>query len=141
MKIKGASSPFSGSADASEPLDPREQLRGVVKAERFAAALSNLEAQAAAATGTPSAAHATLRNIARNADLSSPDEAIKAVRESAQFIVESRLDERSRETDEGKQAVAEISEFVAADPSLRSKLLSILNRVKDDRTDVNQVRA
>lgn len=129
MKIKSPGLPLSSGAESLEPLDPRE-LRGTHKSERFAAALSQMEAQAAGTNKAQSATRAALGQIADNSDLSTEAGALAAVKASARFMVSSRLSERHRNSEEGEQAIEEISEYVAADPLLRGKCLSLLNRVK-----------
>ena len=134
MKVNRPGSPLSG---GSEPLDPRE-LQQVVKGERLAAALSELErqtgaeqtAQAAGALGRSAVTRAALEQIAQNANLSNPEEALAAVRESARFMIEFRLGKEHRATPQGESVVDELSEFVAADPLLKAKLLQILTKIK-----------
>lgn len=129
MKIKAPGSPLSSGAESLEPLDPRE-LRGTLKSERFAAALSQMETQATGANKTQSTTRAALGQIADNSDLSTEEGAQAAVKASARYMVSSRLSERYRHSAEGEQAIEEISEYVAADPLLRGKCLSLLKRVK-----------
>ncbi len=45
-------------------------------------------------------------------------------------MVRTRLNEKFRETEQGSTLVERLSEFVAADPLLHSKLLGILHKVK-----------
>ena len=58
--------------------------------------------------------------------------AAAAVRESARFMVRSRLGEKFRDTEQASTLVERLSEFVASDPLLHSKLLGILQKVKKD---------
>ena len=130
MKVNRPASPLSGGAEPLEPLDPKE-LQNAVKSERFAAALSQLEAQAAG--GGREAANPTraaLEQIAQGANLSNNEGAATAVRESARYMVRSRLHERFRKSDQGRRLVDNLSEFVTSDPLLNAKLLSILQRIK-----------
>jgi len=55
---------------------------------------------------------------------------LRAVRESARYMIRSRLSKQYRETEEGERIIEGLSEYVAADPLLKSKLLSILQKVK-----------
>lgn len=134
MKVNRPGSPLSG---GSEPLDSLD-LRQAVKDEHLAAALSELEAQAGAERAVPSvgapgrgaATRAALEQIARNANLSNPEEASAAVRDSARFMIEFRLGEKHQDTPQGESVVDELSEHVAADPLLKAKLLQILTRIK-----------
>lgn len=130
MKVNRPGSPLSSGAEPLEPLDAQE-LQKALKSERFNAALAHLEAQASGASGgSQSPARAALAQIADSANLSSSEGAATAVRESARFMVRSRLNEKFRDTEQGSTLVERLSEFVASDPLLRSKLLGILQKVK-----------
>lgn len=128
MKIKGPGSPLSGGAEPLDPLDPRD-LQRAVKSGRFADALSQLETPAGGAgAGTTQAA---LARIAGRADLSTNEGALSAVRDSARYMISSRLDEKYRDTAQGEELIESLSEYVANDPLLKTKLASILRRLKD----------
>lgn len=130
MKVNRPGSPLSSGAEPLDPLDAQE-LQKALKGERFNAALSRLEAQAAGgAEGGQSPARAALAQIADASNLSSSEGAAAAVRESARFMVRSRLSEKFRDTEQGSTLVERLSEFVASDPLLHSKLLGILQKVK-----------
>ena len=130
MKVNRPGSPLSSGAEPVEQLDPQE-LQAQLKSERFNAALAQLEAQAAGGTGTASSpTRAALAQIADSANLSSSEGAAAAVRESARFMIRSRLYDKFRESEHGEGLVRELSEFVASDPHLNSKLLNILQRLK-----------
>jgi hypothetical protein len=130
MKVNRPGSPLSSGAEPLEQLDPQE-LQAALKSERFNAALAQLEAQAAGGAGdTSSTARAALARIADSSNLSSSEGAATAVRESARFMVRSRLNEKFRDTEQGSTLVERLSEYVASDPLLHSKLLGILQKVK-----------
>lgn len=130
MKVNRPGSPLSSGAEPVEQLDPRE-LQAQLKAERFNAALAQLEAQTAGgADGAQSPTRAALSQIADSANLSSSEGAAAAVRESARFMVRSRLNEKFRDSEQASTIVEGLSEFVASDPLLHSKLLGILQKVK-----------
>ena len=131
MKVNRPGSPLSSGAEPLDPLDPKE-LQSAVRSERFAAALSQLEAQAASggASGTSSPARAALEQIAQGSDLQTGEGAATAVRESARFMIRSRLHEKFRQSEQGEGLVEKLSEFVASDPHLNTKLLNILQRLK-----------
>ena len=130
MKVNRPGSPLSSGAEPVEQLDAKE-LQQALKSERFNAALAQLEAQAAGGTAeSASPARAALAQIADTANLSSSEGAAAAVRESARFMVRSRLNEKFRDTEQGSTLVERLSEFVASDPLLHSKLLGILQKVK-----------
>lgn len=133
MKINRPGDPLTGSTD---PLEPRD-LQNVVKGERFEAVLSELESQAGTTAGNTvdnsqamSATRAALTSIAKEADLANANQALAAVRESARFMIGSRLSEQYRMTEEGERLIEGLSEYVASDPLLKSKILSILQKVK-----------
>ncbi|HEX8294071.1 MAG TPA: hypothetical protein VF570_20120 [Pyrinomonadaceae bacterium] len=130
MKVNRPGSPLSSGAEPVEQLDPQE-LQAQLKSERFNAALAQLEAQAAGGKGSAlSPTRAALAQIADAANLSSSEGAAAAVRESARFMVRSRLNEKFRDSEQGSTLVERLSEFVASDPLLHSKLLGILQKVK-----------
>ncbi len=130
MKVNRPGSPLSSGAESVEPSEAQE-LQNALKTERFNAALAQLEAQAAGESGGKSGPmRAALAQIADASNLSSSEGAATAVRESARFMVRTRLNEKFRETEQGSTLVERLSEFVAADPLLHSKLLGILHKVK-----------
>lgn len=130
MKVNRPGSPLSSGAESVEPLEARE-LQNALKTERFNAALAQLEAQAAGGTGgSSSPVRAALAQIADASNLSSSEGAAAAVRESARFMVRARLDKKFRESEQATSLVERLSEFVASDPLLHSKLLGILHKVK-----------
>jgi hypothetical protein len=130
MKVNRPGSPLSSGAEPLEQLDAQE-LQRAVKSERFNAALAHLEAQAAGgAGGASSPTRSALEQIANAANLTSSEGAATAVRESARFMVRSRLHEKFRDTEQASTLVERLSEFVAADPLLHAKLLGILQKVK-----------
>jgi hypothetical protein len=133
MKINRPGDPLSGS---TEPVDPRD-LQNLVKGERFEAVLSELEGMAAA-TDSPEAAEgshlsgtrAALTKIALGADLANAGQSLLAVRDSARYMIRSRLSRQYRETKEAERLIEGLSEYVSSDPLLKSKLLSILQKIK-----------
>lgn len=130
MKVNRPGSPLSSGAEPLEPLDPQE-LQNTIKSERFAAALSQLEAQA---TGGGQAAQSPTRSaleqIAQGANLANSEGASSAVRESARYMIQSGLHEKFRQSEQANRLVEQLSDFVTADPLLNSKLLLILKRLK-----------
>jgi hypothetical protein len=121
MKVNKTKSPFVGGADAPDEKD----IAKAVKGEKFAETLSALEASAAD-TAAPSAARTALTAIAAQYDLSDENGQQQALLESAEFLVKSRLSEKYKQAD---KAIGELSEFVAADPLLKTKLLSVLQKL------------
>jgi hypothetical protein len=130
MKVKGPTSPLSGGAEALESLNPAEARQRSAIGEKFAAALSQLEAQGAGEQSAAGASRSALAEIAGGADLGSPEGAASAVRESARYMIRSRLHEDFRDTEQGARMVTELSDYVASDPQIKAKLLSILQRIK-----------
>ena len=99
MKINRPGDPLSGS---TEPLDPRD-LQNLVKGERFEAVLSELEGMASANESPESAegaqmsgTRAALSQIARGADLTNAGQSLVAVRDSARYMIRSRLSRQYR---------------------------------------------
>ena len=130
MKVNRPGSPLSSGAEPLEQLDAQE-LQRAVKSERFNAALAHLEAQAAGGSGGASSpVRSALEQIANSANLTSSEGAATAVRESARFMVRSRLHEKFRDTEQASTLVERLSEYVAADPLLHAKLLGILQKMK-----------
>lgn len=130
MKVNRPGSPLSSGAEPVEPAEAQE-LQNALKTERFNAALAQLEAQAAGGTGgAQSPVRAALAQIADASNLSSGEGAAAAVRESARLMVRSRLNEKFRDSEQAASLVERLSEFVASDPLLHSKLLGILHKVK-----------
>ena len=135
MKVNRTGSPLSSGA---EPVDAAEaqELQKAVKSEKFAAALSQLEAQATAGAGgsassaASSATRAMLEEIATGADLATSEGAAMAVRESAKFMIRSRLSKKFSESEQADNLIENLSEYVASDPLLKMKLLTILQRLK-----------
>lgn len=130
MKINRPASPLSGGAEPLEPLDPRD-LQRAIKSKSFTAALSQLEQQVGGTNQIASPTQTALKQIADRSDFSTSEGMLAAVRDSARFMVESRLGDVYRKTPEGKQIVENLSDYVASDPLLQSKLTRILKRIKD----------
>ena len=133
MKINRPGDPLTG---ATEPIDPRD-LQNIVKGERFEAVLSELEGQASASASNTidnsvamSATRTALARIASGADLANAGQSLAAVRDSARYMIGSRLSKQYRKTEEGERVIEGLSEYVASDPLLKSKILSILQKVK-----------
>ena len=139
MKVKRPESPFQASTEPLDQQQPSDALK-VAKGD-FADALSQLEtavdaSNLAGQTTSRSQPHsetkAALLEIANRTNLSNPEEAAGAVRESAEFMIRSRLAEKSRDSTQGQKLVASLGEYVATDPLLKPKLLSILKRIKPE---------
>lgn len=134
MSIKKTSSPLSSGAEALEPLGADEKLRGGAKIDKsFEATLSEVAGeieQAADSAQTDSPTRSEFQRIAHDANLDSPEESLSAVRESAHFLVNSRLKENLRDSPQGKKISDELSEHIAKDPFLHRKILSLLQRLK-----------
>jgi hypothetical protein len=133
MKVNRTGNPLT---DAAEPLDPRD-LQNLVKGERFEAVLSELEGQASPGLANTvdnaaamSSTRAALAQIANGADLANAGQSLSAVRESARYMISSRLSKQYRKTEEGERIIEGLSEYVSSDPLLKSKILAILQKVK-----------
>ena len=124
MKVNKTKSSYVSGADAPDEKD----IAKAVKGEKFAETLSALEASTAA-TSAPSAARTALTAIAAQYDLSDESDQQQALLESAEFLVKSRLSDKYKQAD---KVIGELSEFVASDPFLKTKLLSVLKKLGDD---------
>lgn len=122
MKVNKSKSPFVSGADAPDEKD----IAKAVKGEKFADALSALDSTAESA---PSETRAAFTAIAGQYDLSDEENRQKAVRESAEFLVKSRLSEKYKDSE---KAIKDLGKYVAEDPFLKSKLLSILQKLSDE---------
>lgn len=134
MSIKKTSSPLSSGAESLEQLGASEKLPGSGKIDKIfeatlAAVTGEIE-QAADASPTESPTHNALAQIAAGANLNSAESALAAVRESAHFLVKSRLKENLRESPQGKKISDELGNYIVRDPFLQRKILSVLQRLK-----------
>ncbi len=133
MSVKKTSSPFSSGAESIEPVSHKD-LRKTGKSEAsFEAALSDIEGQleqAGQSGQSLSPERSALSNIASNAQLDTPEGAFCAVKESADFLVKSRIDEQFGESDQGRKITQDLSDYIARDPFMHRKLLGILQRLK-----------
>lgn len=123
MKIDKTKSPFVGGADAPTEKD----IAKAVKGEKFAEALSALES-AALTDAAPSATQTALTQIASQYDLSNEQNQQSALKESAEFLIKSRLKDEFKNSE---KVVEDLRKFVTDDPFLKSKLLSVLQKLND----------
>lgn len=134
MSVKRPGSPLSSGAESLAPLDSKD-LQKAVQSGQFASQLDALETAAAGggdgANGPESASMQGLRQIASNSDLSTPGQQLAALRESARFLINARINEKFREQEKVSGMVEELSDFVAEDPFLGVKLKKILERLKE----------
>lgn len=133
MSIKKTSSPLSSGAEALEPLGGKEEILGKKVDSDFESALANLAGeieQAGDAAQISSPTRSTFREIAARTDLESKEGALSAVRESAQFLIKSRLKENLRDSGTGKKISGELGDYIAKDPFMHRKILAILKNLK-----------
>src|SRR5262245_46811802 len=135
MKIKRPESPLQASTD---PLDPQSDVSKLARGD-FADALSQLESlidnppsSDTTVSGPHEATRAALLEIANSANLSDADQATKAVRQSARFMIRSRLAEKYRDSAQGRNLIEGLSSYVSYDPLMKPKMLSILKRIKSE---------
>jgi hypothetical protein len=134
MAIKKTSSPLSSGAEPVDPLGGKEQLnRGGRVDKNFEAALAEVAGQiehvgTSEKSGSPT--HTAFQQIASNANLDSPEGAMTAVRESARFLVNTRLNNGLRDTEQGKKISDDLSNYISKDPFMHRKILGILQRLK-----------
>lgn len=133
MSVKKTSSPFSSGAEFLEPLNQKDVKKAGKTEASFEAALSEVEGQLEQAGQTAkseSKERTALSNIASNAQLDTPEGAFGAVKESAGFLVKSRLQEKFGESEQGEKLTEQLSEYIASDPFMHRKILGILQRLK-----------
>ena len=134
MAIKKTGSPLSSGAEGLDPLGGKDELnRGGKVDKNFEAALAEVAGQidqAAANEKGDGATRSAFQEIASNANLDSPEGAMTAVKESAKFLVSSRLKDDVRDSEQGKQISEDISNYISKDPFMHRKILGILQRLK-----------
>lgn len=134
MSVKKTGSPLSSGAESLGPLGGKEELSGGEKvSKKFEAALAEAAGQieqTGVSSQTDGAAKTAFKEIAGNANLDTPEGALTAVRESAGFLVKSRLKADLRESEQGQKITDELSEYISKDPYMHRKLLGILQKLK-----------
>lgn len=134
MSVKKTGSPLTNGAQSLDRLDGKEEVRGGEKVSKnFEAALNEVAGhieQTGNAVQTDGVTKIAFTEIAGNANLETPEGALTAVRESAGFLVKSRLREDFRNSAEGRKITDELSDYIAKDPYMHRKLLGILQKLK-----------
>ena len=114
MSVKKTGSPLSSGAESLDPLGGKDEPRGGEKVSKnFEAALAEVAGQienAGNSGQTEGAAKTALKEITGNSNLDTPEGALTAVRESAGFLVKSRLKEDLRDSEQGQKIADELSE-------------------------------
>lgn len=127
MKINKPKSPYVGGADAPDAKDIAKAIKGGKFADALSAIASDNPAEASAASAT----RETLAQIALQADLTNDQSLAQALQESAEVLVKSRLSGKFKESKQSEKIVKDLSEFVSDDPFFKSKLLSVLQKLRD----------
>lgn len=134
MAIKKTSSPLSSGAESLDQIGGKNELQRGGKVEKnFEAALAELAGEIEQTSANERAANPTraaFQQIAAGANLDSSENAMQAVRESAEFLVSSRLGEEIRNSEQGKKIIEDLSNYISKDPMMYRKILSILQRLK-----------
>jgi hypothetical protein len=133
MAIKKTDLPLTGGAQPLDRLDGKDGIEGGKVEKSFSATLAEVAGQIEQAAGSEradSAVRAAFEQIALNTDLDSPEEAMTAVRESARFLVKSRLNDGLRDTEQGRKISEDLSSYISRDPFMHRKILGILQRLK-----------
>jgi hypothetical protein len=133
MAIKKTGSPLSSGAESLDPLGGKDVRRGGKIDGNFEAALAEVADQIEQAAGgdkPDGATRTAFQQIATSANLDSPEGAMTAVRESARFLVSSRLKDEMRDTEQGKKISDDLSHYISRDPFMHRKILGILQRLK-----------
>ncbi len=134
MSVKKTSSPLSSGSESLDQIGGKDELlRGGKVDKNFEAALAEVAGQldkAGATDDANSPTRSAFQKIASDANLDSPEGSMSAVRESAHFLVSSRLQDGLRETDQGKKISDDLSNYISKDPFMHRKILTILQRLK-----------
>ena len=134
MAIKKTGLPLTGGAESLQPLDGSDKIQGGERVDKaFEATLAEVAGQIEQVTGSDKAVNPTqlfFQQIASSANLDSPEEAMSAVRESARFLVSSRLKDGMRDTEQGRKISEDLSQYISKDPFMHRKILGILQRLK-----------
>lgn len=129
MKVNKPKSPFVSGADAPDEKD----IAKAVKGEKFADALAALETGAVGGSEELNATRATLAQIASQSDLSNDEGISSALRQSAEFFVKERLGENFKDSEQSAKTVEDLSNFVSDDPFFKTKVLSVLQKLRDGK--------
>jgi hypothetical protein len=135
MGVKGPTSPLSSGAEQLESLSPKD-VRDLIKTEKFEKALNELEGkpeESGKAEQPKSQSFSAMQKIASNYDLGNSESALSAVKQSAQFMIGSRLKKDFRESNEGRKMIDDLSDSVSNDPSLSRRILGILQKMKSKK--------
>ncbi len=127
MKVNKPKSPYVGGADTPDEKD----IAKAVKGEKFADALAALETGDVGGSAELNATRATLAQIASQSDLSSDEGISSALRQSAEFFVKERLGESFKDSEQSANTVADLSNFVSDDPFFKTKVLSVLQKLRE----------
>lgn len=134
MAIKKTSSPLSSGAESLDPLGGKDTVKGGGKVDKsFETALAEVAGQidqAGASEKSDGPVRSAFQQIAASANLDSPEGATAAVRESARFLVSSRLKDEMRESEQGRKISEDLSIYISKDPFMHRKILGILQRLK-----------
>ncbi len=134
MAIKKTGSPLGSGAESLDPLGGKDEVRGSGKVDKnFETALAEAAGQieqAGASEKADSPTRSAFQQIASNANLNSPEGAMFAVRESARFLVSSRLKDEMRDSEQGKKISEDLSNYISKDPFMHRKILRILQGLK-----------
>lgn len=128
MKVNKSKSSFVSGADGTPD---EKDIAKAVKGEKFADALDALGAGGISGGAELNLTRATLAQIASQSDLNSDDGMASALRESAELLVKSRLGDSFKESEQSAQTVKDLSVFVSEDPFFKTKLLSVLHKLRD----------
>lgn len=129
MKVNKPKSPYVGGADAPDAKD----IAKAVKGEKFADTLSALASGEAAGDVSLNSTREVLAQIALQTDLNNDASVSAALQESAEILVKSRLSDKFKQSEQSEKIVKDLSVFVSDDPFLKTKLLSVLQKLRGAR--------
>jgi hypothetical protein len=130
MKIRKPGDPF-GNIDPLDPKDPQNKVK-VDKAflSHIEESLGVDQSSESGSTQMPKGLRTDLERIASSVNLNDPEQSSTAILASAKLLVHSRLGKKDKDTKRSARIVDTLSEYVAADPFMSNKILSILRKLK-----------
>jgi|GEM_PF-1708055 hypothetical protein len=131
MKIRPGSPFGSSPTSSSEPIKGKKRAGGL-----FGSLIEGLgetsTSETSAAGQAENPARSALAAIAAQSNLSNPEEATAAVRQSAHSLLALSFSETIHESPLSERMADDLANLAANDPRFRRKMLSILSRLKTE---------
>ncbi|MCS7079459.1 MAG: hypothetical protein NZ585_05315 [Chloracidobacterium sp.] len=132
MKIRPGS-PFGSSPTSSESVRGKKRSGGIFGA-LVEGTPETVADETSAVTSASSPARSALAAIAAQSNLSNPEEATAAVRQSAHSLLTLSFSDAIQSSPLSGKMADDLAELAAGDPRFRRKMLSILSRLKTETT-------